>query len=105
VRADVGETYDFEWTPPLDGVYQLVVKTLSYPIDFDRGPTQTIAFAVGNVTDAAIDSAHEGFDGVMSVATINRLIQGAMVVVLALLAWGMWRLVRWVRRRKAPAVS
>ena len=45
-RMDVGETYDFEWTPAAPGVYVLEVATDYYPA---RGTTamQRIAFGVG----------------------------------------------------------
>ena len=108
-RAGVGETNDFEWTPPDDAAYQLVVRTVSYPVDINRGPTQTVAFAVGAVSESAVSKAHEGFDGVLSLTTLQRLFEVGTVVVplllLALLGWGgryLWR--RW-RRRRAPALA
>jgi FtsP/CotA-like multicopper oxidase with cupredoxin domain len=105
-RADVGETMDFAWTPASDGVYQLVVRTLNYPIAFDRGPMQTIAFAVGDVSAAAIADAHAGFDGVMSLDTVNRLMDaGALVVVLLLLAGVSWLLLRLARRFRRARMS
>jgi FtsP/CotA-like multicopper oxidase with cupredoxin domain len=58
-RMDVGETYDFEWTPAAGGVYVLEVGTDYYPA---RGTTalQRIAFGVGPVTEAALRVAATG---------------------------------------------
>lgn len=98
-RADVGETLDFAWTPPADGAYQLVVRTLNYPIAFDRGPTQTIAFAVGDVSESTIAEAHEGFDGVMSLETIDTLMRLAFIAALLLLLTAVtWIGLRLARR-------
>jgi len=60
IRAEVGETFDFEWIPA-DGVYQLEVTTVAYPTDGTRGATQTIALGVGDVSDAALEAAHGGY--------------------------------------------
>ncbi len=58
-RMDVGETYDFEWTPATPGVYVLEVATDYYPA---RGTTalQRVAFGVGPVTEADLRVAATG---------------------------------------------
>jgi FtsP/CotA-like multicopper oxidase with cupredoxin domain len=99
-RADVGETYDFEWSPASSGVYQLVVQTISYPIDFARGPTQTIAFAVGAVAEGDVTRAHEGFDSVLSLTAIQRLVMAAAGVIVLVVVAMTWWLVRWFLRRR-----
>lgn len=58
-RMDVGETYDFEWTPVAPGVYVLEVGTDYYPARFES-TMQRIAFGVGAVTEAALRVAATG---------------------------------------------
>ncbi|MFI5233817.1 MAG: multicopper oxidase domain-containing protein, partial [Gemmatimonadales bacterium] len=58
-RMDVGETYDFEWTPAAPGAYVLEVGTDYYPARFES-TMQRIAFGVGAVTEAALRVAATG---------------------------------------------
>ncbi len=56
-RTDVGQTFDFEWTPTASGVYLLEVATvplLSGPV------TQRVAFGVGPVPAADLQLAATG---------------------------------------------
>ncbi len=59
-RMDVGETYDFEWTPPGPGVYVLEVATDYYPARGTMSALQRIAFGVGPVTEAELRVAANG---------------------------------------------
>ncbi len=59
-RMDVGETYDFEWTPAAPGVYVLEVATDYYPARGPLSALQRIAFGVGPVTEAAMRVAATG---------------------------------------------
>ena len=59
-RMDVGETYDFEWTPAAPGVYVLEVGTDYYPARNVATALQRTAFGVGPVTDAALRVAATG---------------------------------------------
>ncbi len=58
-RMDVGETYDFEWTPATPGVYVLEVSTDYYPAR-DASVPQRIAFGVGPVVEADLRVAATG---------------------------------------------
>jgi FtsP/CotA-like multicopper oxidase with cupredoxin domain len=101
-RGEVGETFDFDWTPPATGVYQLAVKTVGYPLDLEWGPTQTIAFAVGEVSASAIASAHDGFDSAISLGTLaNLILAGVALALLLLLGASIWFARRWRHRRRA----
>ncbi|BCS31959.1 hypothetical protein TBR22_A11630 [Luteitalea sp. TBR-22] len=55
----VGETRDVEWTPTQSGVYVLEVRTEFYP-EWGGAQVQRVAFAVGDVTDAAMTTAVRG---------------------------------------------
>ena len=55
----VGETRDVEWTPTQSGVYVLEVRTEFYP-EYGGAQIQRVAFAVGDVTDAAMTAAVRG---------------------------------------------
>ena len=59
-RMDVGETYDFEWTPAAPGVYVLEVGTEYYPARNGATALQRTAFGVGPVTEAALRVAATG---------------------------------------------
>ncbi len=59
-RMDVGETYDFEWTPATSGVYVLEVATQYYPARGTVTVLQRMAFGVGTVTDAEMRMATVG---------------------------------------------
>jgi FtsP/CotA-like multicopper oxidase with cupredoxin domain len=59
-RMDVGETYDFEWTPAARGVYMLEVATDYYPARDTSTTLQRVAFGVGPVTEAELRVAATG---------------------------------------------
>lgn len=98
VRAEVGETFDFAWRPESSGVYQLRVKTVIYPLDAEWfSHKQVVAFGVGDVTDADLASAHDGFDRVLPVGTLITVALGAIVALLLTTVTLAWR---WFRRRQ-----
>ncbi len=59
-RMDVGETYDFEWTPAARGVYVLEVATDYYPARAGNTVLQRVAFGVGPVVEADLRVAATG---------------------------------------------
>jgi manganese oxidase len=59
-RMDVGETYDFEWTPAARGVYVLEVATDYYPARAGNTVLQRVAFGVGPVAEADLRVAATG---------------------------------------------
>ena len=58
MSTDVGQTFDYEWTPTENGIYILEVAT-SY-LTFDGPPLQRVAFGVGPVSDEALRVAAHG---------------------------------------------
>jgi len=85
-RAEVGETMDFEWTPE-PGLYRLVVTTVAYPLDSRRGPTQTIAFVVGDVPEAEVADMNRGYETVISDGTIFLMVAGAVLLSVTMAGW------------------
>ncbi len=59
-RMDVGETYDFEWTPAARGVYVLEVATDYYPARAANTVLQRVAFGVGPEVEADLRVAATG---------------------------------------------
>jgi manganese oxidase len=57
IRIQVGETYDYEWTPVDEGVYVLEVRTNFYPTSGLPPAFQRVAFGVGEVGGEAMQAA------------------------------------------------
>jgi manganese oxidase len=57
IRLQVGETYDFEWTPGEEGIYVLEVRTNFYPTSGLPPAIQRVAFGVGEVGEEGLEAA------------------------------------------------
>jgi len=100
IDVGAGGSVTVEWTPEADGVYQMVVRTIPYPLDRGIGetPAQTLASAVGEVSESAVRTSHQGYNS----GAPGALVFGGLGLFVLSVRVGLGFLARRLSRRRTP---